>query len=140
MPSRRHNDPLAPPSRGFPLLRRLTGARAESAPTPTDPWPDHGVSGAVDPAAWSTALEQAGTDPRATPLSAVRMLIEAPTLTGASVPVSVGGAIVGTVCALRRDRYEWTDDDTAVLRVAAERAEQRLAAALRLTGRSALPA
>ena len=57
----------------------------------------------------------------------------------ASVPFKIDGAVVGTVCALRRERYEWTDDDTAVLRVAADRAEQRIASALR-AGPAALSA
>ena len=48
----------------------------------------------------------------------------------ASVPFKVDGVIVGTVCALRRERYEWTDDDTAVLRVAADRAGQHITAAV----------
>ncbi len=48
----------------------------------------------------------------------------------ASVPVKVDGVVVGTVCALRRERYEWTGDDTAVLRVAADRAERHLTATM----------
>lgn len=48
----------------------------------------------------------------------------------ASVPVNVDGVVVGTVCALRRERYEWTGDDTAVLRVAADRAERHLTATM----------
>lgn len=84
VPSRRQNDPLAPSRRGLPLLRRFTGASAvELARAAADRTQDVGSTGAADAAAWEAALASAAADPRARPLSAVRLLVEAPGLTGA---------------------------------------------------------
>ena len=44
----------------------------------------------------------------------------------ASVPLRVCSQLVGTVCAMRRDRYEWTDDDVSALRLAAARVAEQL--------------